>query len=607
MFMRMLWRQRARPPACTRSGVEISGSLAQVGFVALLSGLVVLLNSGPAPLAAAMLFVDQSNRQCSDSGVGTLRLPFCSIGAAASHVSAGDVVVVRAGTYNEEVLIEESGTEDSPIIFVADNDVTVLGQNRGFVLQGVTLVTVQGFEVSDTISHGIQASNCSQITIFNNRIIRSGGRGVYIRDSSDAVIADNLVTRSGQPLSGLVQKGIVLSGVSDSVVSRNTLDANSDSGIYLSDGTTRVHVVGNTSMNNARGYVRAAPGIEVRNAFGNIIEANIARDNEDTGIQLYEDADNMLILSNLAFHNGDHGIDVKDSANTHIIANNIYNNETSGINIEGTSTGAMIFNNISIDNALDTTRQKGNIAFNRTAIGGALADYNMVYLSAPGVMYQWDSIDYPSLRALQAANPGIEVNGIEADPLWRAPAAYDFHLTAVSPAIDSADASASGASSSYIDRQPRVDAPAIPNTGAGPRDYHDRGAYEFHDGVPPVNTPPQFDSKPVASPNLVTSSQTAELSMVASDADDDPLEYDWNVASGDGIIVGSGPTVTYIPPEVSKAQIFRIAVEITDGRGGSLQDSIDVTVVADVGSGRRGISFRPLAETWAIETELDAN
>ncbi len=55
----------------------------------------------------------------------------------------------------------------------------------------------------------------------------------------------------------------------------------------------------------------------------------------------------------------------------------------------------------------------------------------------------------------------------------------DYHLTARSLAIDSADSDAPSEPALDIEGQARVDDPATTDTGAGSRTYDDRGAYEY--------------------------------------------------------------------------------------------------------------------------------
>ena len=95
-------------------------------------------------------------------------------------------------------------------------------------------------------------------------------------------------------------------------------------------------------------------------------------------------------------------------------------------------------------------------------------DYDLVYLSAPDVILIWNSVNYTSLAAFKSAT-GQETHGIQADPKWTSPNGGDFHLTAGSPAIDSANSGASGQPSADADGNPRLDDPATPNTGVGPR------------------------------------------------------------------------------------------------------------------------------------------
>ena len=99
---------------------------------------------------------------------------------------------------------------------------------------------------------------------------------------------------------------------------------------------------------------------------------------------------------------------------------------TAGINVEGSSTGATIANNISVDNGNSNTSfgQHGNIRVDATSITGTTLDYDLVFLHSSttgNVLIQWNGKNYTTLSAFQAAT-GKETQGLQADPLWVAPA-----------------------------------------------------------------------------------------------------------------------------------------------------------------------------------------
>jgi hypothetical protein len=66
------------------------------------------------------------------------------------------------------------------------------------------------------------------------------------------------------------------------------------------------------------------------------------------------------------------------------------------------------------------------------------------------------------------------------DQAARRRVADNFHLAARSPAIDSASSRVRSQPGADINGTRRTDDPATPNTGVGPRQYDDRGAFEFH-------------------------------------------------------------------------------------------------------------------------------
>jgi parallel beta-helix repeat protein len=364
-----------------------------------------------------------------------------------------------------------------------------------------------------------------------------------VSKSTFVTISQDHVSYSGLPTPGATAAGIQVNGGSDSLIARNTVDHNTVAGIYLTNGSTRITVDENLASWNAFGYVRNAPGIDVRTA-GNTVLRNISHDNEDSGLQFYPGANDNLVAGNVSYHNkgftevqltncnhpktgdtggcitGDHGIDDLNVTGNTLIGNSIYDNVSAGINVEGTSGNFLIANNVSVDNAINCPngaggtekcpRTAGNIRVDQDSTVGTTLHQDLVYLhlaaGQTGTMMTWKTSGYATLAAFETVS-GQEQSGLEADPLWLAPGAGNLRLAAGSPAIDSADSAVGGELTSDIDGTPRTDDPATPNTGAGPRTYDDRGAYEF--GAGPATVP----GAPVAVASADTSS--VQLSWTA--------------------------------------------------------------------------------------------
>jgi parallel beta-helix repeat protein len=411
----------------------------------------------PPPTHAPVLYVDRGNAACSDSGPGSAAQPFCTIRTAALVAESGQTVQVASGTYNDAVSVAGSGTSGAPIAFTSapGTTVTLTGPTSGFSVAGKSWITINGFNVTATNAAGILVSNSSNITISNNH-----------------------VSFTGQPVSGETMSGISLDGVTNSTVSGNTVDHTSSYGILLNNSSGN-QVRGNTSFANAQSWQRAASGIRVYASTGNTFSSNITHDNEDSGIEFDGAANNNLVVNNLTYLNGDHGIDDLSSTGIRIIGNTVYRNVTAGINVEGNSTGATIRNNISVDNGIASPRSTSNIRIETGSTAGTTLDYDLVSISSADALLRYDSVSYTSLAAFQTAT-GQEQHGLQANPGWRDPANGDFHLTGGSPAIDSADSGASGQMTVDLEGVSRVDDPATVNTGAGPRTYDDRGAYEWN-------------------------------------------------------------------------------------------------------------------------------
>jgi parallel beta-helix repeat protein len=376
-------------------------------------------------------------------------------------VRAGQTVLVSPGTYQETVTVSRSGAPGAPIKFVAARPEAVSvtgfpgGGAVGFRVVGSTYVTIQGFRVRGT-----------------------GADGIVIRNSFAVVVRGNHVSRAGEPVAGRLATGIRLEGASGSVVAGNTVDHNTNYGIYLTSGSTRNRIVGNRVFENARAIQRGAAGIQLLSSPANTVTGNISHDNEDSGIGLLTGSNDTLICDNVVYGNGDHGIDSYGATGQRIIANTVYKNSAAGINVESGSTGATIANNISVENGINSPRTHGDIRVESGSTSGTSMDYDLVYRSARDTILVWNSVSYMSVASFTSAT-GQETHGRQQNPMFRNPAGGDFHLGARSPAIDSANSGVSGQPKLDVDGNPRRNDPAIPNTGAGPRKYDDRGAYEF--------------------------------------------------------------------------------------------------------------------------------
>ena len=98
------------------------------GLILILSGVVW----------SGELIVDQKNPRANDKNPGTLAAPLKTIQAAVDKVHQGDTIWVKAGHYEEPVLITRPGAEGQPITLSAwkDDRVQIGGRPRPLPVQG---------------------------------------------------------------------------------------------------------------------------------------------------------------------------------------------------------------------------------------------------------------------------------------------------------------------------------------------------------------------------------------------------------------------------------------------------------------------------------------
>ncbi|RKN58680.1 hypothetical protein D7193_09175 [Micromonospora costi] len=158
-----------------------------------------------------------------------------------------------------------------------------------------------------------------------------------------------------------------------------------------------------------------------------------------------------------------------------------------GIDVSGTSPGAVIANNVvqpladqlpCIQPVVETA-----VVVSAGSVPGTVAHHNLIDPTAGWAPYAWDGTTYSTLADFRTAT-GQGANDIAADPLLDLTKAGDrgyLPLKPGSPGIDSADANARGVPATDLFGNSHADDPTQANTGSG-NGFHDRGAVELIGG-----------------------------------------------------------------------------------------------------------------------------
>jgi parallel beta-helix repeat protein len=259
--------------------------------------LVLVLPAAPV-LAATTWYVDD------DPGAD-----FTTIQAAIDAASAGDTIIVKDGTYVENVTVDKS------LIIQSEN-----GSATTFVQSVSTTPDVFYVTASGVTIDGFTASGATSMG--------KSGIHIYGPASGSCTIINNECTGNSQGIS-------VDSLTSGNTISGNTCTANGRYGIYLSN-TTGNTVTGNTCSNNTSG----------------------------SGFALYlaDNADNNTVTGNTSDSNVI-GIRVK-AADSNTIFKNTSSNNAKGIEIATGAVGNVFYLNNFIGNTANISVGVGAVAGN---------------------------------------------------------------------------------------------------------------------------------------------------------------------------------------------------------------------------------------------------
>ena len=219
----------------------------------------------------------------SDANAGTINAPFENINTALGKVVAGDTVLVRGGTYHEQLSFSKSGTSENNIIVKAypgekpvidGSNIIVAGWQALVTLSNVRYITLEGFDICNFLSsafntdpegiaingnsHDITIKNCSIYNIKSNATLnnwRSAHAILVIGNGASAIT--NLVitgcavhdTQTG------TSENVTLAGNIDGFIFSNNKVYNTENIGIIVAGGDNLNPSGNVATNYARNGV----------------------------------------------------------------------------------------------------------------------------------------------------------------------------------------------------------------------------------------------------------------------------------------------------------------------------------------------------------------
>jgi nitrous oxidase accessory protein len=245
-----------------------------------------------------------------------------TIAAALAAAAPGDTVVVAAGTYAERLVL------DRPVRLVGEGWPRVFGGYEGdVILVRADDVEIRGFEIAGsgrpmiTSASGVKV-RAARARILGNRIV-DNLFGVYLRECSGAVVADNVIRGREEDEVGVRGAGINLFDAHRNVVRGNLVS-------FVRDGVYFDHADFNRVEGNE--FFELRYGVHYMFCNANSFEGNLFRDSMGGAAIMYTDdvtfRDNRMV-GNRRGPNA-FGLLLKDCRNS-VAENNAIVNNTRGL------------------------------------------------------------------------------------------------------------------------------------------------------------------------------------------------------------------------------------------------------------------------------------
>ena len=253
------------------------------------------------------IYVDAANATGIEDG--TKIHPFITLTEGIEAVISGKSVVVVAGNYNEQLIINKSITLQG-----ASQDNTFIsgsGLTGNLITIEADNITITGFTIdgASSTAKGIYFNNYSSININNNIIQNNTSYGINYINSSPTIENNDIKNNNysgidvGTGGAGIIRNNFVVSskhgirtyGDSCPEINRNNI-SNNNTGIYCRESATPI-ISYNTISNNS-GY-----GILIDNILGNLVDPDIGGGDGQSDGQNKITGNSIHGVSNKTTHN----------------------------------------------------------------------------------------------------------------------------------------------------------------------------------------------------------------------------------------------------------------------------------------------------------------
>jgi len=279
---------------------------------------VTVTSSMPEPIMSTEIVTAEAHTWIVDASGGG---DYTTIGAAVAAAGPSDTIIVRKGSYTENVVVNspmiihsESGPEETivipsvqntPVFSLSASESTVAGLTIRGVIGGAALISLSGVSgctiednIISTSKYGINMVDTRKNRILNNTLDTISEAGIDLKRAESDLLSGNTITSckngiqiydSGNQYSYRVKiRDNTLTGCDYAIhlkyrmegieIINNTITAGK-LGLMIEDGPTGNIIIGNTIQQQSTWN-----GIFMRNTYGNIIYLNMIQDNmEDIG------------------------------------------------------------------------------------------------------------------------------------------------------------------------------------------------------------------------------------------------------------------------------------------------------------------------------------